>query len=286
MNSDDLKTYLNDIYKDKSDELVQLESVLDLYKIDICRKDWNYYQFNELNIPRVSNILDSTIGKAYLNQWAASLGSRYNAVRNKILNTGTLVHLYIEDFFLHGRKEFHPLIEKKANIREALNCYANFLRWYYDMDKAGFSIKPLLIEKETSTPYYAGTCDFVAQISNNESTMNYIIDFKTSKVISFEYFIQTMFYVIGFEFNRNILGDLSFPEIDGIGILRIDKKEEKYQFVTLDLYSFTDMGIINDLRKCVYQMTEWFYMQNSMKLQINDFLKNHINLDEVLKDVH
>ena len=286
MNSKELQLYLNDLYKEKENQdLSQLEYILDLYKIDDIRKPWTYYSFNGIPVPRVSNILDATIGKQYLNNWAASLGTEYKLTRNRILNTGTLVHTYIEDYLLHGTRDSHPILEGKANIDEALNCYNNFTQWIHDMNHIGYTVKPLLIEKQTTTPYYAGTCDFVAQISR-DTTMNYIIDFKSSGKISYEYYLQTMFYVIGFEFNRIVLGDLNFPEIDGIGILRLDKKKQKYEFATLDLYNFEHMNIINSLRQAVVSMVDWYYRQNSVKAQVEDFLKDHKNLDEVIKDVY
>ena len=71
------------------------------------------------------------------------------------------------------------------------------------------------VEIPVTCPWYGGTIDAIVKING----AYYIIDFKTSKNISFNYLVQVSAYmwIINNGYSPNL------PMIDGIGIIRVDK---------------------------------------------------------------
>lgn len=74
------------------------------------------YQFNGKPVPRVTEILSTTIHEDYLMKWANFLGFKhldYEKELNKAAHEGTKAHNYIEEFFT--RNPYDPLSEGMMN---------------------------------------------------------------------------------------------------------------------------------------------------------------------------
>ena len=230
---------------------------------------WDHYEHDGTHVPRVSEILKECIGREYLMRWAAKLGPDYSRVSLETLATGTLAHEMIEDFILHGDRKLSYNV-KYANWERAIMCYKNFVTLWYDLKNRGYNIKPIFIEKQITTPFYGGTIDACFHIEGNGVDKTYLMDFKSSQQISFEYFIQLMFYYIAIEYNREHK-DRALPRIDGIGVIRIDKFAEHYEYVIAD--NQTDGDYLRQVEAATYAMLNWFYHSTSIQYAFRMFKK-------------
>ena len=254
------------------------------------REKWQTYTFNGINVPRTTEIINNTINKEYLNKWAAKLGKDYNRALNTILDTGSLAHAMIEDFITYGKIKEKYLGFENADPLKAMKAYHNFLNFWKDMKAKGFIIEPISIELPFSTPWYGGTIDFIARITSpNGISKVAILDFKTSNKISYNYFIQVEMYwqaitfiVSNYEncniqvtqpqFTPEIINELK--NISQIGIIRIDKQRDSYEYVLAD-YD-TDYDFLVNLNSAASSMVNWFYQMQLLDVQYIDFKRKYI----------
>lgn len=243
--------------KPKQDDLFDalvLEGIVDK------REKWSTYKFGDMNVPRVSEILKDCIGKDYLMKWALNLGKdAYNRESTDTLITGTIVHEMIEHFLFYGVKKEVNYKSYRMRMRTE-KAYLNFLSWYRNMINNGYEITLLYIEKETVCPWYGGTIDCGINIKHEKYNIdrNYIVDFKTSKQISIDYFLQTYAYLWSEHFNKHYF-DPSIPEIHGIGIIRIDKEQNRYEDIFLDYNDTEKSRILDDINVAFSSMLNWYY---------------------------
>ena len=242
---------------------------------------WDYYKYNDLGVPRVSNILDTCINKSFLVNWAASLGSleAYKQAKFTALDTGSLAHEMIEDYLSDGYTKDHYKMGKYTNELEASNAYWNYRDFEHDLFSRGYSIDSYFLELQCIGPLYGGTIDFVAGLRNNNSLKDkmYILDFKTSNKISLEYLLQTMLYVFNINYLKSI-GDPFYSQLDieGIGIIRVDKKRRgNYQYLFIDFEE--DKEYTDIIANTAYDMIQWFYSIKSYEIMYKDIYKNLIN---------
>lgn len=259
----------------------ELSRVTDYLSNDLLlekREKWDRYSFCGIQVPRVTEILRDTIGKQYLTKWAAGLGPDYELESAKILDTGTLVHAMIEDFINIGHtKDIYEGCDN-AEIPKAVRAYNNFMRFWEDIKTRGYKITPIFTEKEVVTPWFGGTIDFCAQITNNNfETKTFILDFKTSTSISYEYYIQTRLYVEAYMFLKyNDLNGFGYlPDIDGIGVIRVDKNKDHFEYVLAD--KFHDKEFLDDVYSAGCTMLEWYYRMHGLYYKCKDFKKNYMN---------
>lgn len=235
-------------------EALILEGIIDK------QDKWDVYKFLGKPIPRVSEILRECIGKDYLMKWALNLGKEnYDRESNYTLYTGTLVHELIENFLLYGAKKEIDYRAYPVRMKTE-KAYQNFLSWYRDMVNNGYEIKPIEIEQEVTCPWYGGTIDCIMNISNKSIDLdhNYIVDFKTSKQISIDYFLQTYSYLWALLWNRTEINP-NIPKIDGLGIIRVDKEKPQYETLFLRYNNPAEARILTDLDSGFASMVNWYY---------------------------
>ena len=210
------------------------------------------YFFNGKPVPRVTNILGSILDKSYLIGWANYLGLKnmnYEKVLNQAAEYGTLTHNQIEKFLL-----------KDEQIKGTI-AYQSFLKWY-NIVSAKNTIQVILSEQELVCEYYGGTLDAVMSINGK----NYIIDFKTSNNINYDYFIQLAAYY-------KLLNSCGFNlDIKGIIVLQLDKKVIKFTEYILDLTNAIHVEYLNDCIKTFDSMVESYYMINDIKNRYTDIV--------------
>ena len=122
-------------------------------------------------------------------------------------NLGTRVHKMIE-LQLNGRPQ---IIEEHF----VMKCFNAFLQWK-NQNEIGEIETEVRVKSEKG---YAGTADLKCDL-NGES---YIIDFKTSGRIYPDYLLQVSAY-------RAAYVEMTKRDIDGMGILRLDKQTGLYEF--------------------------------------------------------
>lgn len=273
MNSEVNEFFKNDINIFSGWDMSGLNNTTEYLSIDGLlekRDKWDRYIFNDIGVPRVTEIIRDTIGKDYLTKWAANLGVNYENESKSILDTGTKVHSMIEDFITTGTiKEEYPNCDNADHIK-SMRAFNNFRNFWRDIHNRGYTITPYFLERPIVTPWFGGTMDLCSEITFNGISKLFIIDFKTSNSISFEYFLQTRLYMEAFMFLKyNNLDFGELPDIDGIGIIRVDKNSDKYEYVFADKY--TDKTFLDTTLTAAYSMLDWYYKLNGMKILTRDF---------------
>ena len=179
------------------------------------------YLWNNIPVPRVTLVLQKTINKDGLLYWAARIGTKaLYAERKNSTEIGRITHSLIEYFLKTGRDNTEMDVSNIffKNIQQIECAYKNFRNWYDTLIQNGNQVKIIATELHVSCPFYGGTIDCIAEINNAV----YIIDWKTSKRISMEYYIQASAYM--WLINNGYCPDVKY--VDGIGIVRLDKEYE------------------------------------------------------------
>lgn len=201
-------------------------------------KEYRYYNDNGIGIPSVTELI-GLLNKPYLIKWANSLGlkgEKYDDVSSMYTDIGTLTHKLNEIYITSNRSTLAVAEEyKRSTIHYdykvvALNSFKNFKRWYDDNYE---NIKPLYNEYTVIGEKYAGTIDFICEL-NGQPT---IIDFKTSREISVDYYIQLMAYY-------NLLKEKGI-KITRVAILRQDKYKLDYEYLEYDIKKLKTLGYLN-----------------------------------------
>lgn len=217
----------------------------DVFGLDIIekyRKDsFDTYYFNGLPVPRVSEIIKKCINKEYLIWWAARVGSKnMMTIQNKATYVGTLVHRKIEHYILTGEEDFKLSTFDESIIRQVNTSFKNFKLWLQRLNNAGYKLeKVIATELSVVCPYYGGTIDLVAQING----AIYIIDYKTSTKITYDYILQVCAYM--WMINNGY--SIKVPHVNGIGIVRIDKNK----------YGVHDDYFLNEFIPCQKQILDY-----------------------------
>ena len=202
----------------KLEDVFLLDNINDEYR----KKNFTVYKYNEREVPRVSQILKECISKEFLINWAARIGSKQMYLeKKKATEIGSIVHEMIEYYLLNNSDMDIPFKIPQYYIYAIKTAYNNFKNWIRYINSLGYYIEEVVgTEIQVSCPLYGGTIDCIMKINGRY----YIIDFKTSKSISYEYIIQTCSYM--WIVNHGYC--LNLPHIDGIGIIRVDKENKKF----------------------------------------------------------
>lgn len=268
----------NPIYFNNNDtKIPNISSSEDILFSNFSYDDFNdHYRFQGKIVPRVTKILDSIMDKNNLIEYAAKVGyTNYINNQNTAFEIGTKSHNAIEDYLLLGIDDYSfsgnifNKIEKRSN-----NCLQNFINWYNNQKDKGYIIKPLYIEKTTINPWFGGTIDGILQFENivTHCKKNIIVDFKTSSYIRPEYFIQLYSYYWSEEWNRLYIENYDGCNIDGIGIIRVDKYKSKYEDLIIDFTNSMNYPYINQLDKIFGSALNWFYQQYNLKYIIDKLI--------------
>lgn len=173
----------------------------------------NYYLIRGKKYSRVTRI-NSVIDKPELRAWYAKTGAaKAKEVLMKRAGFGSTLH---------------KLIEVTLKGEELSDNYDSFLLDSMDIfnkwaDKNELMPQSLEQHLWSEKHKYAGTCDYIG-ICNGKLM---ILDWKTSKGIYDEYWLQMSAYVQAFE-------ELTGIKIDSVGILQIRDGEYRFQEKTYD----------------------------------------------------
>lgn len=265
-----IEEFLNNQEYPDPDILDRMEGFFLLDSINKYRKNYTYYSFYGMGVPRVSEILKECIGKDQLIDWASKLGKKkYDYYREFALEVGTCTHEAIEEYLYTDRYpvEYLEYTIKPQYRGQVKTAFENFLDWIRYLDKNGFVWKVLDIERKIITPYYGGTIDCIMKINGR----TYIIDFKTSKALNYEYLLQTTAYM--WAINNGY--DDYYSHIDGIGLLRVDKKINKFEDLFLNNFIPEQNVIINQLIMGWSSILNWYYNQINLKDLYKEYFKTY-----------
>ena len=260
---------------------VKLDDIIQFDGVDDYREKFSTYCYNSVPVPRVSNILEETIAKPYLMIWAAKLGPQKFAIEKKnALSVGTFVHEMIENYLTtKTHKNINDMMVPNYLKTSVNTSYDNFIRWHNQLERNGYSIDSITaIELPLVCPYYGGTCDCIMVING----ATYLVDFKTSKKISYEYIIQTIAYV--WLINNGFCPTVK--HIDGIGIIRAGKSRPG-DFNDLFLNSFIpeQAEMIRQYIIGFFSMLASYYNNINMRYLYNQYTKVYDFDRTVLKEI-
>ena len=222
-------------------------------KINMVNEE-SEYRFNGRKVPRVTKIIQRCNHNDGLMYWANSLGFRhqsYGKVINEAANIGTQCHNNI-DLFL--TKDDH----KPENImEEARNAYNSFIKWYNDISKAA-KVYVAYHEKQITCSVFGGTLDGLYRINGK----NYVVDYKTSNHITYNYCLQLAAYIYMLEASY-------LKEVDGCIILQLSKYSVGYNEYVLDFNNPNDREFMKTCRSGFLSMAYWYYYLKDIEQKFN-----------------
>lgn len=227
------------------------------------RTAWKTYQFQGQPIPRVSDILDLTCDSSWLVKWAMN-NRRARSIQRQSLSVGTVTHSRIENFLRDGvdiQDDYNQLDYESA--LQVDNAVRGFKNWYYYTTKNLYKkLHIYTMERPILTPWYGGTTDcLIGIIDTDGKETKYVLDFKTSKVVSPNYFLQTYSYFWGLMYEKYVIGNHMIPDFDGLAILRVskDKSIGEYEYRTIEFTNPKCLTDVANLKQAFENMIHWYY---------------------------
>lgn len=193
-------------------------------------KNFKEYVSNDgVSVPRVTEILSSSIHEDFLLKWSNSLGFKhisYTKFMKDAADKGTYSHYMIEKFLKNGcMLEDIDTFEIPNYYRPTVeSTFAGFMKWWADLHVIYKDVELVYSEKKLISNYYGGTCDCVLKLDGKY----WLIDFKTSNHVNFKYTLQLAAY-------RELLKTCENIEISGCIILMLDKTEYTYKEYRIDI---------------------------------------------------
>ena len=174
------------------------------------------YEVAGVEYPSVTTILN-VVAKPFLIKWANRLGKEgidYEEYLKNAANTGTLTHLFIENYI--NKKNGTDLNNyNKKQLDLANKLFENFKGWYSKQQRNPIFTELSMVSERLG---FGGTCDFVFEDNNNFC----LVDFKTTTHIQREYFIQLLAYSLLLKEKKGII-------VDTLSILRLTEEGYEYQ---------------------------------------------------------
>lgn len=252
------------------EELYNIMETDAIEKARESRKDFNNYKLNGKNIPRVTKIIDSCVDNAGLLIWAVNLGSKqYYAQQTEVTTIGTKVHEAIEEY-INGNEpklNYNSILKKDIAICQA---YDNFVMWLNCLIEMGHTFTTIGTEIKIVTPFYAGTIDCICKIDN----YYYIIDFKTSKELRYDYFIQVCAYKWAVD-NGYLDPKYNIGHINGIGLIRVDKTYKKFEDLFMNENNLEQLRMINYYQNTFFNMLHLYYDRINCDYSFHKYKKTY-----------
>lgn len=191
------------------------------------------YTYNGSIVPRVTKILSRCIHSDSLMYWANSLGFKHQSYRKTLdeaANIGSHTHENIDNFI---EDENYEAI-KSSMPYQSYNAYQSFLKWFVTITAIAM-VRVIFHEKTLTCKYFGGTLDGLYEINGKI----YLVDYKTSNHITFNYCLQLAAY-------RYMLRTELGIEIDGCIILQLAKETVSYNEFVLNFDNPNHLKFIND----------------------------------------
>lgn len=203
------------------------------------------YLYNGKIVPRVTKIISKCIHNDKLMNWANSLGFKhksYNKTLNYAANIGTQCHNNIDAFLEDNNHELPQNIEY-----EAKNAYNSFIKWFNDVCSVA-NVEVIFHEKTLVCKYFGGTLDGLYKINGKI----YLIDYKTSNHITYNYCLQLAAY-------RYMLYTELGINIDGCIIIQLNKSSVSYNEYVLNFDNNVHLDFINLCERTFFSLVYSYY---------------------------
>ena len=235
-----------------------MNDVIKLFKQlpNISDKVDSDYEYEGRKVPRVTKIIQRCIHNDGLMYWSNSLGFKrqsYQKTLNAAASIGTQCHNNI-DAFLSGE---YNNIRNDIDI-EAMMAYKSFRKWYNDVSSCA-TIELVLHEKTLTCKYFGGTLDGLYKINGKY----FIVDYKTSNHITYNYCLQLAAYIYMLRIEMNI-------KVDGCIILQLSKSDVAYNEFMLDFDNIKDKKYMEDCEQAFLAMVYWYYNLCNIEIGFNN----------------
>lgn len=195
------------------------------------------YFYNNIPVPRVTEIISKMISEEYLLYWANSLGFKNKSYKKTVQAAADI------------GSESHDLISKflLGEVFTSNNIpYLGFRKWWIDISSNN-KVTVLGSEVQLSCPYFGGTYDLLVQINDKV----YLVDFKTSNHVSYKYYLQLSAY--------KYMLELQGYKIDGVVILQLNKTKIEYTEYPLLFENIEHLEFINRCLNTFFSLTYAYY---------------------------
>lgn len=215
--------------------LVEKDTVLALMErmsqIEVESRDT--YKVDGKRVPRVTEVLSAMLHEDGLMNWANSLGWRrisYKAFMKDASDKGTYSHLAIEKYLRNGSVDLLKdlQIPNERVLQVVQCCMDGFFQWWKELHTKYKKIEIVYLEETMIHQYFGGTCDCLLKLDGKY----WLIDFKTSNHMNFNYALQLSAY-------RFLLRELKGIEISGATVLKLSKTDGHYDEYALN-FEFKD----------------------------------------------
>lgn len=182
-----------------------------------------YYTLDGEVVPSVTQVL-GLLNKPWLVSWAyrmGGLGEDINQIRNDAMKIGSEVHDYISWYLAKTFTAESPVSETEIKSEEGKISFQNFQKWMKEYDPVLLMTEKSLVSEKLR---FGGTLDAVFRINGR----NVLVDFKTSKQISDEYWHQLAAY--------GMLLDENGTHVDDLAILRLPKDSDSYEYAVVGVH--------------------------------------------------
>ena len=196
------------------------------------------YKIDDKRVPRVTEVLSAMLHEDGLMHWSNSLGWKrisYKAFMKEAADKGTYSHMAIEKYLRQGYLDLNNdmNIPNDRIFETVQSCMDGFIQWWRELHKKYKKIEIVFLEETMIHEYFGGTCDCLLKLDGKY----WLIDFKTSNHMNFNYSLQLSAY-------RFLLKELKGIEISGATILRLSKTDHCYEEYSLDFEDKTHLEFI------------------------------------------
>lgn len=214
-------------------------------------------------VPRVTAILSDMLHEDSLMSWSNYIGlvkhQKYKDVLDQAAEKGTYVHEGIEHYLQDG-VELNSADIPYEYKEHVMNAWNSFLLWWSIVSKNDAQV--LAQEMPLVCEFYGGTIDILLKINGKI----YLMDFKTSNHLSYKYCLQLAAY-------RYLLRTLQGIEVDGIGIIRLEKQSINFEEMILDMSNPEDLQFMNDCETCFHSLVIGYYYRKQIEAQFKERMK-------------
>ena len=245
----------------------KLQYILDkLSSIEIESR--SNYQYDGKRVPRVTEILSAMLHEDFLMKWANNLGFKrisYKAFMKDASDKGTYSHLAIEMYLKNGYFDLNNTneIPNNKNIRDTVHSViSGFYEWWINLHKTHKNIEIIYLEETLIHKYFAGTCDCLLKVDGEY----WLIDFKTSNHMSYNYALQLAAY-------KYLLKELRNIDISKAMILRLDKKMYCYYTYEYNMNNKSHLDFFNNCLQTFILLTAAFIMRITTKEEYDKLSK-------------
>lgn len=203
------------------------------------------YKYNGKRVPRVTSIISRCNHNDSLMYWANNLGFKrqsYSKTLNHAAEIGTQCH---ENIDMYLENPSHKI--SNTVLYQSKMAYKSFRKWFNDISMVA-TVEVLYHEFSLVCKYFGGTLDGLYKINGKI----YLVDYKTSNHISYNYCLQLSAY-------RYMLRELMGIVIDGCIILQLSKNEVAYNEYVLNFENIYHLDFINSCELTFLSLTFSYY---------------------------